>query len=151
MTFQGIDIIKTNEWRFIEGDSVSQLYHISIDPYEFTNLYGHSAYFQLVSMLRAQIAIMKNQGQEARDALCAPASSQATQPELKQVKVYPNPTTRVLQLEGLSRPAKYQVIDMQGSVVLQGRVSREIRVESLPAGTYLLQVNGYESTRFIKE
>lgn len=71
------------------------------------------------------------------------------------VKVYPNPVGDVLNISLIGFEAQsYQVSNMLGKVVLQGRYSDAVDVSKLPAGVYMIQLNIGEKTkvkRFVKK
>ena len=73
------------------------------------------------------------------------------------LKVYPNPTTDVLTVEGDFVDAKYSIVDSKGSVLKTGILSTSsstIQVADLPVGGYqfVLSVQGSQSTQlFIKK
>jgi arylsulfatase A-like enzyme len=54
--FRGINIVKTNHWRYIQLGKFSQLYDITVDPYEWHNLYGQTGYADVVKDLDQEIA-----------------------------------------------------------------------------------------------
>lgn len=74
------------------------------------------------------------------------------------VTIYPNPVAATLFVEGAGNTA-YQVTDLSGRSVLQGRTAAEgnltaIDVAALPAGIYLLTCEGLQSSeafRFVKK
>ena len=51
----GIDVIKSNDWRYVRSGEKSQLYDMANDPYEWTNLYGDPNYHDLIQELEAQL------------------------------------------------------------------------------------------------
>ena len=57
MKYAGINYIKTNKWRFIDGkiNTDKHLYDISKDPYEWNDLFDNPEYKNTVTMLRDQI------------------------------------------------------------------------------------------------
>lgn len=73
------------------------------------------------------------------------------------VKLYPNPTSDVLIVDGEYTNANYSIVDVKGSVVKSGDLSATnstIQVADLPAGGYqfILFVDGYQSSQlFIKK
>lgn len=70
-----------------------------------------------------------------------------------QVKVWPNPTTDILQITSTSEIQKIQVFDLQGRKVLEG-FEKELNVENLLPGNYLLRIIGDQmilNKRFIKK
>ena len=54
-TYSGTNYIKTNQWKFIDDGSSSQLYNVVEDPHEWNNLYTNSEYSGVISNLRGQI------------------------------------------------------------------------------------------------
>ncbi|GGH71694.1 T9SS type A sorting domain-containing protein [Phaeocystidibacter marisrubri] len=57
--------------------------------------------------------------------------------------VYPNPTTGLLQLDGVEDSAPYSVTNATGVEVVRGQLpeSHSINLSSLPAGVYVIRVN----------
>ena len=55
MRYDGANILKTSDWRFIDDGGKSQLYDIVNDPNEFQNLYNDPAYAETVVSLRQQL------------------------------------------------------------------------------------------------
>jgi arylsulfatase A-like enzyme len=53
--YNGRNILKTNEWRFVDNGKNSQLYDMVNDPYEFNNLYKNQQYAARVQTLRQQL------------------------------------------------------------------------------------------------
>lgn len=71
----------------------------------------------------------------------------------QKVKVFPNPTTNVLKLEGLSETKNYTIFDSKGTLIQKGSVSDEndtIDVSSLSSATYFLNINK-ASLKFVKK
>ena len=75
----------------------------------------------------------------------------------RNIKLYPNPTTEVLIIEGDFASARYRIVDLKGSVLKTGVLSTSnsiINVADLPMGGYqfILSSQGYQSTQlFIKK
>lgn len=69
------------------------------------------------------------------------------------IQLYPNPSSHVITLQGLTNEAPYQIINVLGEVVLQGTASngQSINVESLTKGLYFVKLNNSSAIRFIKE
>lgn len=74
--------------------------------------------------------------------------------ELIDVSVYPNPTSEVLQVDGLD-DATYRIVNLNGQVVLEGLVqNQEINVRNLQNGTYqiiFIQSNYLFVETFVKK
>jgi hypothetical protein len=62
MTYSSTDYIKTNQFRFVNDGTSSQLYNIAIDPHEWDNLYGLPGSGVIVDMLKGKIDSMKQIG-----------------------------------------------------------------------------------------
>lgn len=71
-------------------------------------------------------------------------------PDRPPLRVFPNPVGDTLQIEGLVRPRKVQVMDLQGRLILQTQTPRYLHLDRLAPGMYWLQVDGYPATTFIK-
>jgi hypothetical protein len=56
--------------------------------------------------------------------------------------VYPNPTSSILNLEGLHTTDKVQLLDLQGKLILSGnQQSKSLDISTLEKGVYLLRVS----------
>ncbi len=55
MRLAGIDMIKTNKWRFVDNGIASQFYNMLIDPYEFNNLYANPLYSAELRTVQQQL------------------------------------------------------------------------------------------------
>ena len=70
------------------------------------------------------------------------------------LKAYPNPVIDILFLETDEKQLSYQVINMQGEVVLNGNITavlEEIDFTHLPRGIYLLSVDQKQTHKIIKQ
>ena len=70
------------------------------------------------------------------------------------LKAYPNPVIDILILETNEKQQRYQVINMQGEVVLNGNITavlQEIDFTNLPNGVYLLSVDQKQTHKIIKK
>ena len=70
------------------------------------------------------------------------------------LKVYPNPVIDILILETDEKQHIYQVINMQGELVLNGNITavlQEIDFTNLPPGVYLLSVDQKQTHKIIKK
>ena len=70
------------------------------------------------------------------------------------LKAYPNPVIDILILETDEKQQRYQVINMQGDVVLNGNITavlQEIDFTNLPNGVYLLSVDQKQTHKIIKK
>jgi len=59
------------------------------------------------------------------------------------VKVYPNPSTGIVNIQAQEELGSYKVLSMLGQVLLQGDMKAgqsSISIESLSVGTYILNV-----------
>lgn len=79
----------------------------------------------------------------------------ASTPEnfINNVKVYPNPATDYLAVEGLTNSANYGIFSLNGSLVASGIVAAnnsKINVQTLPVGTYMLKIHS-AVVKFVKK
>ncbi len=68
---------------------------------------------------------------------------------IKQFDVFPNPATNILYCN-TDKNIEYQIIDIQGRVILKGFTQGSIEIDTLQNGIYLLKLDNY-SMKFIKE
>ena len=69
------------------------------------------------------------------------------------LKVYPNPASNVLTVERNSVPfttSDFQILNLLGQQVMNGKATQRIDVSALPEGNYVLKV-GAEQVKFIKQ
>lgn len=62
--------------------------------------------------------------------------------------IYPNPVSTVLTIE-TTDTGNFQIINLLGQTLIQGKVANRIDVSALPQGTYILKI-GEEQARFVK-
>jgi len=69
------------------------------------------------------------------------------------LKVYPNPVVDVLQVEDRFVNASFQILNLQGQIVLKGIINSAINVSNLPEGVYILELlaDKLRYTKFTKE
>ncbi len=73
-------------------------------------------------------------------------------PENK-LQIYPNPTSSLIKIKGLSARVEYQVLTMQGELMMSDFVSLEnnfIDVQELATGIYILRI-GNSILKIIKQ
>lgn len=73
---------------------------------------------------------------------------------LQGVSVYPNPVTEELNVQIGEEPKEFVILDLKGrplSIGLLDPVNSIIDLQDLSSGIYILKVEGYLPTRFIKE
>lgn len=75
--------------------------------------------------------------------------------ELNDVELLPNPANNYITLSGLPEAMPYSMIDMNGKQWMKGEIdnSQSIDISVIPAGVYLLRVEGeeaYSYQRFVK-
>ena len=64
-------------------------------------------------------------------------------------KVYPNPATDMITVEGLKEDHKLRIYNVNGSLILETS-NKQINIDQLTNGVYFIQALGYETTMFIK-
>jgi hypothetical protein len=67
------------------------------------------------------------------------------EPNPQELSVYPNPATDQLNIE-IEGEFEYQVFDLKGKLVLQGKSQKQIDVSELNTGTYLIEVKLMDKT-----
>jgi len=70
-----------------------------------------------------------------------------------QFSVYPNPTTSTLSISGINSDFSYKISDLQGKLLKQGASDKQIEIETLPAGTYVIGISTdseVKQLRFVK-
>lgn len=74
---------------------------------------------------------------------------------ITEIKLYPNPTTSILNVSSVSENTSYKVYNLLGQTVMNGRISNNsIDVSTISAGAYILELTDNETTsvnRFIKQ
>lgn len=55
-------------------------------------------------------------------------------------RIYPNPATHRIQMEGLSHNARVRLLDLQGRVLEERKQATEMAVGHLAPGLYILEV-----------
>ena len=74
---------------------------------------------------------------------------------LDEISIYPNPVQDKLYLEATEQNWHYQILNLQGQLILQGQYENNIEVAQLPSGIYFLQLSRedemYKAIKFVKE
>jgi len=69
------------------------------------------------------------------------------------ISIYPNPTKSSLSILGINTDFSYKISDLQGKLLKQGTNEKQIEIEHLPAGTYVIGIstdNEVKQLRFVK-
>ena len=86
--------------------------------------------------------------------LCEPTSTNDLQ-TLSNLTLYPNPVLDKLYLETSEQNWNYQILNLQGQLILKGNYEDNIEVSQLPSGIYFLQLSRedemYRAVKFVKE
>lgn len=91
------------------------------------------------------------QGVSNGSAMCAEVVSSIDELNRSSLKVYPNPVASYLYIDGVDITG-YQVIDLNGRVVLQGASAAKIDISTLQNGLYMVQLTSVgtgQRTRFV--
>lgn len=67
------------------------------------------------------------------------------------LKVFPNPASVLITIQGLNKLSNYEIVDLTGSVVLKGYTEGEIDITQLNAGIYILRTDNALSIKFVKQ
>ncbi|WP_339888837.1 reprolysin-like metallopeptidase [uncultured Flavobacterium sp.] len=77
--------------------------------------------------------------------------SSSTENNLVDIKLYPNPTSSVLNISTISENTAVKILNMQGQTVFNGEVkNNSLDVSNLPVGTYMLEIN-YNNSKIVKQ
>ena len=86
--------------------------------------------------------------------LCEPTSTNDLQ-TLPNLMLYPNPVQDKLYLETTEQNWHYQILNLQGQLILKGNYEDNIEVSKLPSGIYFLQLGReekiFKAIKFVKE
>jgi hypothetical protein len=78
-----------------------------------------------------------------------------TSKAITEIKLYPNPTTSILNVSSVSENATFKVYNLLGQTVMNGKLSNNsINVSNFSAGVYILELTDNDTTstnRFIKQ
>ncbi len=89
------------------------------------------------------LCIMEQMGWDVTPLSSVPLSQESS-PWAGRLRLYPNPATQALRLEGITdqRPLRYAIHDQQGRVLQQGawQTDQALSVRSLAAGWYLMEL-----------
>lgn len=73
--------------------------------------------------------------------------------ELSDVSIYPNPVSTKLTFSNINSYFTYNISDLQGKTLKQGANEKQIEIEQLPTGTYVIGIstdNEVKQLRFVK-
>ncbi|MEM9888745.1 MAG: T9SS type A sorting domain-containing protein, partial [Bacteroidota bacterium] len=73
---------------------------------------------------------------------------------LRDFRIYPNPVSEYLILEGLNSTSTVRVLDITGKLVLEQVVDTQLEVSNLPKGVYTLEVQSNQEwikEKFVKQ
>ncbi len=79
-----------------------------------------------------------------------PLTVSTTEVSNEALQVYPNPTTNLIHISGITKSTDYVINDLKGTVLSKGLTSGSIDVSSIKEGVYLLKL-GSEVISFVKE
>jgi hypothetical protein len=72
---------------------------------------------------------------------------------LSAILLYPNPANSTLSISGINESFQFEIRDIQGKLLKQGGNDKQIDIEHLPAGTYVIGIstdNEVKQLRFVK-
>jgi hypothetical protein len=72
---------------------------------------------------------------------------------LSAVHLYPNPAKSTLSISGINESFQFEIRDIQGKLLKQGANNKQIEIENLPAGTYVIGISTdseVKQLRFVK-
>ncbi|MFT6844986.1 MAG: hypothetical protein ACJAUV_001176 [Flavobacteriales bacterium] len=70
----------------------------------------------------------------------------------EQLSLYPNPTNNKIKFPNNAFDKNFKLYDLSGKIILNGLVPQRLNIDitHIPTGTYLMKVDGFESTRLVK-
>jgi len=109
----------------------------------------------------SSVALMQQYIDEVRDMYnadttpCGSGVFSSVKPSENEVRqsltIYPNPTSSVLNIQGINENSPYQIFDITGKLIISGSLSQEsVQVSNLTTGLYFINIEG-QSQRFIKK
>lgn len=68
------------------------------------------------------------------------------------VGIYPNPASHVIQVKGITDDYNYAIYDITGRMVMKGSnyAQNAIDIQNLSKGTYFLNVESFDTMKFVK-
>lgn len=124
------------------------LYNYGVS-YSFTNQLQTRVYGVAISPDMTRMAAANHIGFVIMYNISSLIGIENNNPLIK-LKVYPNPATDILYIDGISEPVLYNIITLDGRIIQSGITYHNINVTSLPKGLYTLQIgSGY--TRFMHQ
>lgn len=74
-------------------------------------------------------------------------------PKTEHIQLYPNPTSNILNISGLEKPASAKIVNVSGKVIQQfnNLKNQQIDVSSVEPGVYYFIIDNKETLRFIKK
>ncbi|WP_299365856.1 T9SS type A sorting domain-containing protein, partial [Winogradskyella sp.] len=69
------------------------------------------------------------------------------------IKVYPNPASDFIQIDGIVQEYDYIIIDINGKTITKGKTgaNNSINIQNLAKGTYFLNIESKRTSKFIKQ
>jgi len=83
----------------------------------------------------------------------ATLSNETISPNQNNVSIFPNPTSDVLMVKDIKNITHYKIVDIKGRLIKQGKIDQNnniVRLNSLDAGLYILQLEGEKAIKIIK-
>lgn len=67
--------------------------------------------------------------------------------------IYPNPSTNILNIDGLSSETEYKIYNLIGSLIMSGKTNKAIDISDLIGGNYIIKILGNKQPimKFIKQ
>ncbi|WP_281614904.1 choice-of-anchor D domain-containing protein [Flammeovirga sp. SubArs3] len=71
--------------------------------------------------------------------------------EKNTIKVFPNPATDLLTIQGLEKTSQIHIVNLQGILMMECWSDRTVNISHLPSGVYILQIEKGSTIKFIKK
>lgn len=160
MTYDGVDYIKTNQWRYESAGKESNLFNIVEDPYCWNNLIDKEELQPVIKRLQFQIDSMVAIGTKIKDKLIAETATyngehtnsatnnahktKAEHMSFLQNKLVENKTLH-LNLLYSAPMVELCIYDLNGNCIVKNNVEGEIEldypIDELNNGTYVLAID----------
>ena len=70
----------------------------------------------------------------------------------QKIKVYPNPASDFIQIEGALEGSEYIIVDINGKIIIEGKTNNQnnINIQNLAKGAYFINIESYNTFKFVK-
>jgi arylsulfatase A-like enzyme len=126
----------TNKISNFDKFVAEELYDYENDPLETENLVAKASYASILTTMKAHFAEFKAMRVQTSTVI----------PNLKSFRVFPNPASNEISMEGIQPNSIVSVFDMTGKMLIRKTTNdniSEISLSELANGTYLVKANSH--------